>query len=152
MLLLKKRTRYELEKLQFPGISDKQLECIIRKRGSDFDTLFTTHKFQKAFTKGLIEKFKSVAGEVEVVDRWKCRYVYIYKFKVHKVHSHSCLCYLSLRSHTFCLKIQRTAWQQSFPLQPVRVLACAFHNFHCFFRVKKIYTYMIKISWLIPFN
>ncbi|XP_073995395.1 NAD kinase 2, mitochondrial [Rhodnius prolixus] len=69
VLLLKKRTRYELEKLQFPGISDKQLECIIRKRGSDFDTLFTTHKFQKAFTKGLIEKFKSVAGEVEVVDR-----------------------------------------------------------------------------------
>ncbi|KAK9504371.1 hypothetical protein O3M35_010719 [Rhynocoris fuscipes] len=69
VILLKKRTRYELEKLQYPDISEKQFEHIIRKRGSDFDLLFTTHQRQKSFTKGLISKFKEIGTIVDVVDR-----------------------------------------------------------------------------------
>jgi hypothetical protein len=67
VLILSKRTRYELEKLQKPGISDERMEKILRKRGSDFDTLIKHHHIHKDYHDRLVQAFKENNIEVHSV-------------------------------------------------------------------------------------
>ena len=57
VLILSKRTRYELEKCQLPGISDEHLEKMLRRRGSDYETLIKHHHLHKEFHNRLVHAF-----------------------------------------------------------------------------------------------
>lgn len=69
VLVLNKRTRYELEKVLRPGIQDEHLETILRKRGSDYDKLFTHHCLHQEFLHKITKNFTNYGSEVETVNR-----------------------------------------------------------------------------------
>ncbi|XP_014259020.1 NAD kinase 2, mitochondrial isoform X1 [Cimex lectularius] len=71
VLVVKKRSRYSLEKGQYPGITDAQLDKILKKRGSDVEMLLLTHKTHTCNTQDLLNSFISAGFHVDVVDRTK---------------------------------------------------------------------------------
>ncbi|VVD02294.1 unnamed protein product [Leptidea sinapis] len=52
-LIVSKVTRYEYEKHSHDNISDGELEMILRKRGSDFESMISTHREQKTFEESI---------------------------------------------------------------------------------------------------
>ncbi|CAH0761651.1 unnamed protein product [Diatraea saccharalis] len=70
-LIVSKVTRYEYEKHCHDNITDTQLEKILRKRGSDVDSMIQTHKEQKAFEENIARSLKDFGVEVEMASRLK---------------------------------------------------------------------------------
>ncbi|CAH1403742.1 unnamed protein product [Nezara viridula] len=69
ILILNKRTRYELEKALWPDITEHQLEEIIRKRGSDVDRIVKRHNQHNDFYEKIASCFRNHGVEVETVNR-----------------------------------------------------------------------------------
>nr|XP_024214069.1 NAD kinase 2, mitochondrial [Halyomorpha halys] len=69
VLIINKRTRYELERALCPGITKDQLEQIIKKRGSDFDRILLRHHQHNDFYERIACCFKNHGVEVETVNR-----------------------------------------------------------------------------------
>ncbi|CAH0404296.1 unnamed protein product [Chilo suppressalis] len=70
-LIVSKVTRYEYEKHCHENITDSELERILRKRGSDFDSLLQNHKEQKAFEDIVAKSLKDFGVQVEMASRLK---------------------------------------------------------------------------------
>ncbi|XP_045508294.1 NAD kinase 2, mitochondrial [Colias croceus] len=68
-LIVSKVTRYEYEKHSHDNISDSELERILRKRGSDFDSMITNHREQKAFEENVAKSLKNMGLKVEMASR-----------------------------------------------------------------------------------
>ncbi|XP_013183546.1 NAD kinase 2, mitochondrial [Amyelois transitella] len=68
-LIVSKVTRYEYEKYSRENITDKELERIIRKRGSDFEAMKQTHSEQKAFEEGVARSLREMGLQVEMASR-----------------------------------------------------------------------------------
>ncbi|XP_046974881.1 NAD kinase 2, mitochondrial [Vanessa cardui] len=68
-LIVSKVTRYEYEKHSHDNIEDSKLEKILRKRGSDYDAMISTHREQKAFEESVARNLKDMGLEVEMASR-----------------------------------------------------------------------------------
>ncbi|XP_061381389.1 NAD kinase 2, mitochondrial [Danaus plexippus] len=68
-LIVSKVTRYEYERHMHDNIADSDLEVILRKRGSDFDSMIETHRQQKAFEENVASSLKSMGLQVEMASR-----------------------------------------------------------------------------------
>ncbi|XP_072937516.1 NAD kinase 2, mitochondrial [Epargyreus clarus] len=68
-LIVSKVTRYEYEKHSHDNISDGELETILRKRGSDYDSMLQNHKEQKAFEENVAKTLKEMGLKVEMASR-----------------------------------------------------------------------------------
>lgn len=68
-LIVSKVTRYEYEKHSHDNISDSELEKVLRKRGSDYDSMVTNHKQQKAFEENVFTSLKELGLKVEKASR-----------------------------------------------------------------------------------
>ncbi|XP_037295836.1 NAD kinase 2, mitochondrial, partial [Manduca sexta] len=68
-LIVSKVTRYEYERHSHDYIPDAELERILRKRGSDFDTMLSNHRQQKAFEENVATSLKEMGLKVEMASR-----------------------------------------------------------------------------------
>ncbi|XP_075988359.1 NAD kinase 2, mitochondrial [Anticarsia gemmatalis] len=68
-LIVSKVTRFEYEKHCHDNISDAELEKLLRKRGSDYDAMMTTHRQQKAFEENVASTLKDMGLKVEMASR-----------------------------------------------------------------------------------
>lgn len=68
-LIVSKVTRYEYEKHCHENVSDSELEKILRKRGSDYDTMMLNHREQKTFEENIAQSLKEVGAKVEMASR-----------------------------------------------------------------------------------
>ncbi|XP_031770279.1 NAD kinase 2, mitochondrial [Galleria mellonella] len=68
-LIVSKVTRYEYEKYSRENISDKELESILRKRGSDYDAMLQNHREQKAFEESVAKSMRDIGLKVEMASR-----------------------------------------------------------------------------------
>ncbi|XP_049882756.1 NAD kinase 2, mitochondrial isoform X2 [Pectinophora gossypiella] len=68
-LIVSKVTRYEYEKHAHDDISDGELEKVLRKRGSDYETMLDNHRQQKAFEQGVARSLKCFGIKVEMASR-----------------------------------------------------------------------------------
>ncbi|XP_028175516.1 NAD kinase 2, mitochondrial [Ostrinia furnacalis] len=68
-LIVSKVTRYEYEKHCHENTSEAELEKILRKRGSDFDTMVSNHREQKAFEENVAKRLKEMGVKVEMASR-----------------------------------------------------------------------------------
>ncbi|KAJ8707140.1 hypothetical protein PYW08_011274 [Mythimna loreyi] len=68
-LIVSKVTRYEYERHSHENISEKELEKVLRKRGSDYDCMVATHKRQKAFEENVAKSLTSMGIKVEMASR-----------------------------------------------------------------------------------
>ncbi|KAJ0170217.1 hypothetical protein K1T71_014145 [Dendrolimus kikuchii] len=68
-LIVSKVTRYEYEKHSHDDISDVELEKVLRKRGSDYDSMLANHKQQKAFEENVFTSLKEMGIKVEKASR-----------------------------------------------------------------------------------
>ncbi|CAD0206628.1 unnamed protein product [Chrysodeixis includens] len=68
-LIVSKVTRYEYERHSHDNISDAELERVLRERGSDYDTMVTIHKRQKAFEELVAKSLREMGHQVEMASR-----------------------------------------------------------------------------------
>ncbi|XP_045782495.1 NAD kinase 2, mitochondrial [Maniola jurtina] len=68
-LIVSKVTRYEYEKHSHDNIADAELEKILRKRGSDYDSMISNHREQKSFEEGVAKSLKEMGLQVEMATR-----------------------------------------------------------------------------------
>ncbi|XP_052742783.1 NAD kinase 2, mitochondrial [Bicyclus anynana] len=68
-LIVSKVTRYEYEKHSHDNIPDAELEKILRKRGSDYDSMISNHREQKSFEEGVAKSLKEMGLQVEMASR-----------------------------------------------------------------------------------
>jgi len=68
-LLVSKLSRYEFEKSRHPDLSEAELESVLRKRGSDYESLIRDHKLHKKFEGSVVEAFENAGVEAQVVNR-----------------------------------------------------------------------------------
>lgn len=68
-LIVSKVTRFEYEKHCHENISDGELEKVLRKRGSDFDSMMQMHRRQKAFEENVAKSLESMGLQVEMASR-----------------------------------------------------------------------------------
>ncbi|KPJ10983.1 UPF0465 protein C5orf33 [Papilio machaon] len=69
-LIVSKVTRYEYERHSHDYISDSELETVLRKRGSDFDSMLANHKEQKAFEENVAKRLREMGHQVEMASRY----------------------------------------------------------------------------------
>lgn len=69
ILILNKRTRYELEKALCPEIKEPHLEQVLKKRGSDYDRILKRHNQHNDFYEKIAHSFRNHGVEVETVNR-----------------------------------------------------------------------------------
>ncbi|KPI96562.1 UPF0465 protein C5orf33 [Papilio xuthus] len=68
-LIVSKVTRYEYERHSHDYISDSELETVLRKRGSDYDSMLANHKEQKAFEENVAKRLREMGHQVEMASR-----------------------------------------------------------------------------------
>ncbi|XP_068622031.1 NAD kinase 2, mitochondrial [Battus philenor] len=68
-LIVSKVTRFEYERHCHDYISDGELEKLLRKRGSDFDSMISNHKQQKAFEENVAKRLREMGHQVEMASR-----------------------------------------------------------------------------------
>ncbi|CAH0716925.1 unnamed protein product, partial [Brenthis ino] len=68
-LIVSKVTRYEYEKHSHDNIPDADLEKILRQRGSDYDSMISIHREQKAFEENVAKNLKDMGLQVEMASR-----------------------------------------------------------------------------------
>ncbi|XP_057660932.1 NAD kinase 2, mitochondrial [Diorhabda carinulata] len=71
-LIVSKLSRYEYEKTKHKNLSDKELETLLRKRGSNYEKLISFHYLHKEFEEHLKNTLLALGTEVEVVNRFSC--------------------------------------------------------------------------------
>ncbi|CAB0006434.1 unnamed protein product [Nesidiocoris tenuis] len=69
ILLLKKRTRYELEKLSYPQLSYDEYDRCLRIRGTDLESLLQTTKIHQQLSDKLESNLRNAGFQVVVIDR-----------------------------------------------------------------------------------
>ncbi|BES95478.1 ATP-NAD kinase [Nesidiocoris tenuis] len=69
ILLLKKRTRYELEKLSYPQLSYDEYDRCLRIRGTDLESLLQTTKIHQQLSDKLESNLRNAGFQVDVIDR-----------------------------------------------------------------------------------
>ncbi|XP_013136585.1 PREDICTED: NAD kinase 2, mitochondrial [Papilio polytes] len=68
-LIVSKVTRYEYERHSHDYISDDELVKVLRKRGSDVDSMLANHKEQKAFEENVAKRLREMGHQVEMASR-----------------------------------------------------------------------------------
>lgn len=69
VLIVSKLSRYEYEKRKY-NQNDKQLEKILRNRGTNFEKLITHYDLHKNFEKKVVSVMRDMGINVEVVNRY----------------------------------------------------------------------------------
>jgi NAD+ kinase len=70
VLILTKLSRLEFEKLRHRDITDKELERVLKKRGSDYNTLLYHHYIHKGCESRVETAFKAFGVETRLVNRF----------------------------------------------------------------------------------
>ncbi|XP_050558335.1 NAD kinase 2, mitochondrial isoform X1 [Spodoptera frugiperda] len=68
-LIVSKVTRYEYERHSHEHLSECELERVLRKRGSDYDSMLKIHKQQKAFEENVAKSLRDMGLKVEMASR-----------------------------------------------------------------------------------
>ncbi|XP_063898054.1 NAD kinase 2, mitochondrial [Helicoverpa armigera] len=68
-LIVSKVTRYEYERHSHENLSESELEKVLRKRGSDYDSMVSVHKRQKAFEENVAKSLRDMGLKVEMASR-----------------------------------------------------------------------------------
>ncbi|CAG9829309.1 unnamed protein product [Diabrotica balteata] len=71
-LIVSKLSRYEFERTKHKGLSEKGLESLLRKRGSNYEKLVSFHHLHKEFEENLKNIILASGTEVEIVNRLSC--------------------------------------------------------------------------------
>uniref|UniRef100_A0A6P7FNM7 NAD(+) kinase n=1 Tax=Diabrotica virgifera virgifera TaxID=50390 RepID=A0A6P7FNM7_DIAVI len=71
-LIVSKLSRYEFERTKHKGLSEKGLESLLRKRGSNYEKLVGFHHLHKEFEENLKNIILASGTEVEIVNRLNC--------------------------------------------------------------------------------
>ncbi|KAG8228457.1 hypothetical protein J437_LFUL009108 [Ladona fulva] len=69
-LVLSKLSRYEFERYRHPDLSEEELEKVLRKRGSDYDTLLFHHQLHKRCEGVVVAALEDAGAETRVVNRF----------------------------------------------------------------------------------
>jgi len=70
VLILTKLSRLEFEKLRHKDISDRELERVLKKRGSDYNTLLYHHYIHKGCESRVEQAFQTFGVETRLVNRF----------------------------------------------------------------------------------
>lgn len=70
VLILSKITRFEFEKRVHSDIDDKQLESLLRRRGSDFNQLLAKHRVHHTYLQTIQSELERAGVESKVVQRF----------------------------------------------------------------------------------
>lgn len=69
-LVVSKLSRYEFERYRHPDLSEQELEKLLRRRGSDYDTLVYHHQLHKGCEDVVVAALRDAGAETRVVNRF----------------------------------------------------------------------------------
>lgn len=69
-LIVSKLSRYEFEQHKHPKLNNRQLEKLLRDRGTDYDLLLNHHRRHKNYTDRVAGSLTEHGIDVRIVNRW----------------------------------------------------------------------------------
>lgn len=69
VLIISKLSRYEFEKKKHKNLNERELQQLLKNRGTDFERLIHFHNIHKSFEENVVSTLKNMGIDVEVANR-----------------------------------------------------------------------------------